>query len=67
MRKMLRWLAVKLFGPPVCAGCSAYGVYCVGHCGMSDEERERAYRQGGARDHPCAKALDGAEALREFD
>ena len=43
MRKLLRWLAAKLFGPPVCPACSVYQINCIGTCGLSAEERERAY------------------------
>ncbi len=42
-RRLMKKLAVKMFGPPLCGGCAAYSVNCIGRCGKSDEERVRAY------------------------
>lgn len=38
-----KWLLVKLFGVPVCAGCNANHVDCVGWCKKNDVERTNEY------------------------
>ena len=40
---LIRWLLVKLCGVPLCGGCVANQVDCVGWCGMTNEQRVDAF------------------------
>lgn len=38
----LRFL-MKIFGDPLCGGCVAYQINCIGRCGLSKEQRIQHY------------------------
>jgi|SaaInlV_200m_DNA_4_1039719.scaffolds.fasta_scaffold60937_1 hypothetical protein len=45
--RMLRKFVAWLLGPPLCEGCDMYGTNCLGHCGLSDEQRTKAFIEDG--------------------
>lgn len=44
--RLWRAALVWVLGPPVCPGCEAHRVDCVGWCKQTDAERSRLYIEG---------------------